>query len=310
MKLLKNNWIKRSVIIFLLVVAGVSIGVVIQDKQADAANLQKQQELRQLYQQGSSATTQTPASGGVSGSSGVSGISGVSDPSSGPTAPETAPQFAELLKINPDLVGWLEVGELSTPVVQGKDNSHYLTRDFYGKEDKHGTVFADTRNDVALGDDNMILYGHNYNKSKQIFYEVERYKDPEYVRTHPVISFTTPTEKREYLVFGLFISNTEPSQGEVFDYNNQLLFTTQEEMDSFIGEVKNRSLMTTNLPVDSYDQLITLSTCGYEFAGERIVLVARRLRGAAEKESLTGLTYGVNPQPLMPESWTKLYGAK
>ena len=56
-----------------------------------------------------------------------------------------------LYSINPDLVGWLELGgenAFSAPVVQ-RDNTYYLKHDFYGKEDRHGAVFLDYRNETA-----------------------------------------------------------------------------------------------------------------------------------------------------------------
>lgn len=288
MRLFRNKWLKGVITLVLLVIAGISIGVIIDDYRGNKKNLEQQQQLKELYQSSSHPAVEAESA-----------------------QPEYAnPQFAELLEINKDLVGWLAVGELETPVVQNDSNEYYLTHDFYGNEDPHGTVYVDTRNNVEQGDDNMVLYGHNYKKSKQIFYEVERYKDPEYAKAHPIVSFTSLSEKREYLVFAVFISNTEPSLGEVFDYHNKLIFTGNGEMDSFIKELRSRSLLTTDVEVDSFDQLITLSTCGYDFEGERIVLVARKLRGNEKAEDIASISYGVNPSPVMPEIWTRLYGSK
>lgn len=288
MRLFRNKWLKGIITLVLLVIAGISIGVIIDDYRGNKKNLEQQQQLKELYQSSSQPVVDAESS-----------------------QPEYAnPQFAELLEINKDLVGWLAVGELETPVVQNDSNEYYLTHDFYGNEDPHGTVYVDTRNNVEQGDDNMVLYGHNYKKSKQIFYEVERYKDPEYAKAHPIVSFTSLNEKREYLVFAVFISNTEPSLGEVFDYHNKLVFTGNGEMDSFIKELRSRSLLTTDVDVDSFDQLITLSTCGYDFEGERIVLVARKLRGNEKAEDIADISYSVNPNPVMPEIWTRLYGSK
>lgn len=284
----KRN-LKLVLVVLLLIVAGVSIGIVIQSGISERESLQKQQQLQELYNSEPPPSSESVESQGTS---------------------YAHPQFAELITINPDLVGWLEVGELSTPVVQRGDNDYYLKHDFYGKEDPHGTVFADMRNVLTEPEDNIILYGHNYQKSKQIFYEVERYKNLDYVSAYPVISFTTLAEKRDYVVFGLFVSNTEPSQGEVFDYHNQLRFTTVKGMENFIGEIHKRSLISSDIEVTAADQLITLSTCGYDFSGQRIVLMARRLRDDETVETLKSTRYTQNPNPLMPEIWESLYGKK
>lgn len=53
--------------------------------------------------------------------------------------------------------------------------------------------------------------------------------------------------------------------------------------------------------------LITLSTCGYDFEGERIVLMARELRDDEKAEDFQGLTVKAD-NPIMPEIWTRLYG--
>ena len=70
------------------------------------------------------------------------------DGSSGPEGfASLDPRLAALAAINPDLVGWLELGGeegFSAPVVQ-RDNDYYLRHDFYGRESRHGTVFLDFR---------------------------------------------------------------------------------------------------------------------------------------------------------------------
>lgn len=291
MKFWRSQRVKLAVVAVLLAVACVSIGVIVKDKQSERQNLQKQQELEALWNSSQQAEPE--------------------EMSSQSAKKEYAnPTFEELLTINKDLVGWLEVGELSAPVVQTVNNDYYLTHDFYGKEDPHGTVYADTRNNVVQGDDNTVLYGHNYKKSKQIFYEVEKYRSPEYAMAHPVFSFTTLEEKRDYLVLGLFFTNTEPAQGDVFDYHNKLSFATNAEMETFIAEARSRSLIMSDVEADGFDQLITLSTCGYDFEGQRIVLLGRRLRPNEDAAQFVSTRYYSNPAPLMPEIWTKLYGKK
>lgn len=286
--------IKLVLMCLLLIVAGISIGVIIRDLWGERENRRKQTELQQLWYSSSSAPQEQQQG---------------SEPDSTPAQREYAnPQFAELLEINSDLVGWLEIGELSAPVVQNDSNDYYLKHDFYGNDDPHGTIYVDRRNDLEGGDDNLMLYGHNYNKSQQVFYEVERYKDAGYAAAHPIFSFTTLYEQHNYAVLGVFFANTVPEQGEVFDYHNRLSFESTKAMDEFISQVRSRSLIMTDLPADSYDSLITLSTCGYDFNGQRIVLVGRLIRPTETPEQLAAYSYGKNPAPIMPELWTQLYG--
>ena len=53
--------------------------------------------------------------------------------------------FAYLISCNPDTAAWLYIPEtnIDYPVVQGKDNETYMTRNFYGEEAPSGTIFVD-----------------------------------------------------------------------------------------------------------------------------------------------------------------------
>ena len=284
----KNTKNKKCTILAVsLVTATLSIASLINYVATEHSNMKEYENLNYLYSQSSSASSLST------------------------TFPEPStilPNFTEFININEDFVGWLEVGDFSTPIVQGKDNLKYLTTDFYGKTDPHGTVFADFRNDLDVLGDNTVLYGHNYDRSQRIFYEVEKFKDLDYANSNPIISFTTAEKEHQFVVFGMFVSNTIESQGEVFDYHNQLHFSSEKKSSIFLSDVAKRSLITADIPVDYHDRLLTLSTCGYEFEGQRYVLMARELRPNEIVTDFSGGIYSTTIEPLMPQIWTNLYG--
>ena len=54
-------------------------------------------------------------------------------------------QVQELQKENPDVVGWIEIEgtNINYPVLQGTDNSYYMTHNYKKEEAKDGSIFLD-----------------------------------------------------------------------------------------------------------------------------------------------------------------------
>ncbi|MCQ4950958.1 class B sortase, partial [Bittarella massiliensis (ex Durand et al. 2017)] len=97
-----------------------------------------------------------------------------------------------------------------------------------------------------------------------------KFRDLEFYKANPVFEMDTVYEKSQYKVLAIFTSNTEPSQGEVFDYYNSLSFLTEEGFDEFVGEITSRSLIDTPVDAQYGDTLVTLSTCLYDYDGQRL----------------------------------------
>ena len=76
---------------------------------------------------------------------------------------QTVVDFKALKKINPDIIAWIRIPDTSIdyPVVQGNDDSYYLTHTFKKAEHVAGAIFLDSDNSVDFSDDKNIIYGHN-----------------------------------------------------------------------------------------------------------------------------------------------------
>lgn len=91
--------------------------------------------------------------------------------------------FDGLRAINKDIVAWIQIPGIGVdyPVVQGKDNEHYLHYTFDGKANKAGSIFLDYRNRVDFADSKVILYGHNM-KDGSMFSNLKKYQDENFRR--------------------------------------------------------------------------------------------------------------------------------
>ena len=307
--------VRRGLILFFLTVALASIVHLALWAMQSYQSSKVQDGLEQLYHQGGLTIGQSDPNQGTQEQASTEGAEeNAGGTSTENTNAETSfepvmlPEYRKLYEINSDIVGWLNIGDglLSTPVMQ-RDNEYYLTHDFYGEEDKHGQVFLDKGNSPQLTDDNTILYGHNITSDRSMFNILARYKDTEFAAEHPVIQLNTLYNRRQYAVAAVYIVSTRPEHGELFDYISYLKFSTRDAKQAYIAQIQKRSLIDTGVKMTADDRLLTLSTCTYEFADARLVVVARQLREGESAEDF-GKQVVKRENPVMPQIWNELFG--
>ena len=82
----------------------------------------------------------------------------------------------------------------------------------------------------------------------------------------------------KYKIISVFKTNTLSSQGEFFNYLRCCDFQNDKDFMNYVYNVRIRSLINCPVTVNEDDELITLSTCSYEFTNFRTVVVARKVR--------------------------------
>lgn len=231
---------------------------------------------------------------------------------SGSSNGEILPGAQEMLKINPDTVGYICIDgtEIDFPVVQTNDNATYLKTAFDGSSNKAGTVFLDYRNTLNSNDrsDNLILYGHNQ-KDRTMFGSLKDYKkNLEHYCDHPTIVFNSNYESDTYKIFAYFVTAVnadQTSDGYIFDYHNYIDLSDRARYDSFVSEIYKRSQIVTSVDVQYGDEFLTLSTCSNEFEPSRFVVFARKCRDNEDSYVDTSAAY-LNTQALEPE-WNVIF---
>ena len=178
--------------------------------------------------------------------------------------------YEKLKEINPEYKFWVEVENtnINYPVVQGNDNSYYLKKDFNKKNSSAGTIFMDALNNFEV-DNNTVLYGHNMN-NKTMFNNITLFKKKDFFNQNNKIKIKHTGDEKEYIyeVFSVYYSDN------TFDYNT-VRFGEGYSFESFIRDIKEKSMYKTNIEVTESDKIITLSTCSYEFKGAKTTVHAK-----------------------------------
>lgn len=217
--------------------------------------------------------------------------------------------FAALWEINPDIVGWISIDgtDLDYPVVQTTDNTKYYRTNFEGEYSEHAVPFVDAAVDLSKPSTNTIIYGHNIRTDGQMFNILKGYTSLEYYQQHPVVQFDSVYRKGKYKIISVFYTSTLSEHGEVFPYHEFIDAANDQETQDYIDNVLIRSIINTGVDVLPSDELLTLSTCSYEFQEARFVIVARKVRDG-ESETVDTSQATMNPSPLYPDIWYQLFG--
>lgn len=216
--------------------------------------------------------------------------------------------FSAMQTQNPDIIGWIQIPNtvVDYPVLQSSENDsqYYLYRNYRHVYTHYGSIFLDSA--FSFEDEisrNHVLYGHNMNDGR-MFAEILKYADLTYYMEHPILHFDTVQQQGDWKIISVFKTNTLSSQGELFQYN-QTKFSSEAEYLNFVYQMRIRSIIDTGVDFSAQDDILTLSTCSYEFEDFRTVLVARRVREGEEK-NVPQAAY--NSAVVYPSCWYSRYG--
>ncbi|MBS4210033.1 class B sortase [Bacillus sp. FJAT-50079] len=177
--------------------------------------------------------------------------------------------FQPLLEINQEIVGWITIDQtkIDYPILQAENNEYYLDRNYRHEKTRAGSLFMDYRNDVQGSDKHTIIYGHRM-KDGSMFGQISKFLDQSFLDEHPSFYFDTLYEGYEAEIFSVYETTTD-------FYYIETDFSDDQVYQSFIDEIKNRSVVQTNIDVGMDDQIITLSTCDNWRSNGRLVMHAK-----------------------------------
>jgi sortase B len=180
-------------------------------------------------------------------------------------------RYKDIREINSDLVGWLKLSNtvIDIPVVKTTDNAFYLKHNFRKEQNIAGAIFMDYRNEGKGNDKNTIIYGHNM-KNGTMFNNLMKFKQQSFFYHNNIITFNTLHEDMEWEIFSAYVTSTD-------FYYIKTKFKDAEDYSNFLSLIKEKSIFPTDVKVTAEDNILTLSTCSFEFKDARFVIHAKKL---------------------------------
>ena len=167
----------------------------------------------------------------------------------------SAMDFTALREANPEVIGWILIPgtTVSYPLLQGEDNEYYLNHTWKGRWSSVGAIFMECRNSPDLTDFHTIVYGHNM-RNGSMFGALQSYRDQSFLTEHPSVYLTVDSGTYRYDIFSIY-------QAEVDSNTYQLGFPREGARETFLADCAGRSVIETGVTPQTYDRILTLSTC-------------------------------------------------
>lgn len=269
-----QRYLLPGMMIFFAAMFLICAGVFIKMAYENRHQAEQNDYLASLVQQEQGQVQRPPISGDGSYVEPVSAFVEISDPVTGEPV-KVLREYASVYQLNPDMVGWIHIPNttLNYPVVQTPDEpDYYLHRDFYEKNNRHGTVYAHSQADLQTPSDNVTIYGHNMSDGS-MFASLHKYTEKEHYDENPYIYFDTLYAHRTYQIISVFEIDVTESD---FDYHNYV-DTNAFSFQNFVDNCKELAMYDTGVTAKYGDKLLTLSTCDNDYASDdiRFVIVAK-----------------------------------
>lgn len=175
-------------------------------------------------------------------------------------------------EVNSDIIGWIYCPEtvIDYPIVQGRDNEHYLYYNVNGHESASGTIFLETNNYPDFSDRNNVLHGHHM-QSGAMFATLDRWQSQDYYNAHPV--FYINAASGDNFIADVVAAFDTVDKSDVYKYE----FLGQEDFDNWVEMIRSNSTITPTVQYSGDDHFVCLSTCSYGLPDgtERSVLILR-----------------------------------
>ena len=167
------------------------------------------------------------------------------------------------------LSAWLllEGTVIDYPVMHWRNNDYYLRRLPDGTSHRNGSLFIDYRNTADFTNQNTLIYGHDM-RSGDMFGALKQYRKQAFYDENPFLYLFTP--ERDYaivLIAGYLVDSAYETP--------PLRFKNESEFNSYISDIRRRSVFKSDVEVSFDDQLVSLCTCATDYTNARLIVVGK-----------------------------------
>lgn len=180
--------------------------------------------------------------------------------------------FAELKSINSEIQAWVRIDDtkIDYPIVQAKNNTKYLTRNYRGEYATAGSVFLDYRNH-GFNDDLSIIYAHRMS-NQLMFGGIALFNDAKYFKEHPGGTLYTPDATYDLEIMYFSVLNIDTAD----IYTNARRWNGHNA--EIINYIKDNARQSREVEISADDKILLLSTCDKDSKHYRNVLLAKMIK--------------------------------
>ena len=104
-----------------------------------------------------------------------------------------------------------------------------------------------------------------------MFGSLVQFKEEDFLKSNRIIAFNSIYEDMKWEIFSAYITDV------AFNYI-KTNFQSEEDYGEFLESLRQKSMFQLDTAVSTEDQILTLSTCSYEFDNARFVIHAKKLK--------------------------------
>ncbi len=183
--------------------------------------------------------------------------------------PEDTESLAELMALNPDVVGWITIDgtHIDYPLLQGKDDMEYVNLDVHKEFALSGSIFLSCMNSRDMTDNYSLIYGHHM-ENGGMFGDVLEFLDKEYFDKHLtgtiyLLGSTIPID-----IFACV--KTDAADNMVYNISQQ-----EEDVSTLLEYIEETAVQYRDLGLNAQEKLVGLSTCEEAITNGRVIVYGR-----------------------------------